>query len=54
MLKKYYIRKLRKKIFHMPLDIPDRVFGGRELDYFMDGALSARKQILQIIEKELQ
>ena len=54
MLKKYYLKKLRKKIFHMSLDIPDKYFGGKELDHFMDGAISARKQILEVIEKELE
>lgn len=38
----------------MPLDIPNKIFGGKELDHFMDGAISARKQILQAIEKELK
>ena len=53
MIKKYYIRKLRKKIFHLSLDIPDRYFGRKELDNFMDGAVSARKQILELINEEL-
>lgn len=53
MIKKYYLKKLRKKIFHMPLDIPDKYFGDKKLDYFMDGAVSARKQVLAVIAKEL-
>lgn len=37
----------------MPLDIPNKYFGDKKLDYFMDGAINARKQILETIEKEL-
>lgn len=53
MIKKYYLKKLRKKIWHLPMEIPDKYYGNKKLDYFMDGAISARKQILQAIEKEL-
>lgn len=54
MIKKYYLKKLRKKIWHLPMEIPDKYYGNKKLDYFMDGAISARKQILQAIEKEFE
>ena len=54
MIKKYYLKKLRKKIWHLSMDIPDKYYGDKELNYFMNGVVSAKKQILQVIEKELQ
>lgn len=52
-MRKYYLRKLRKKIFHIPMDIPNKYLGRKELDNFMEGAVSARKQILAVIDEEL-